>query len=75
MLKLLVYAKIDHIESTRVIEEMAKFHDYLYILFVIELLLTNVQFRGIVNDLGDLYYEILLQMTLEKAVKKRIHAI
>ena len=27
MLKLLVYAKIDHIKSTRVIEEMAKFHD------------------------------------------------
>ena len=27
MLKLLVYAKIDHIESARVIEEMAKYHD------------------------------------------------
>lgn len=27
MLKLLVYAKIDHIESARVIEEMTKYHD------------------------------------------------
>ena len=27
ILKLLVYAKINHIESGRVIEEMAKFHD------------------------------------------------
>ena len=27
MLKLLVYAKIDHMESARIIEEMAKYHD------------------------------------------------
>lgn len=27
MLKLIIYAKIDHIESARVIAEMAKYHD------------------------------------------------
>ena len=29
ILKLLVYAKVDHIESARVIEEMVKFHDMI----------------------------------------------
>lgn len=27
MLKLIIYAKINHIESARVVEEMAKYHD------------------------------------------------
>ena len=68
MLKLLVYAKIDHIESTRVIEEMAKFHD-IYKFVCDRITPDERSIQRYRNNLGS-YYEILLQMTLEKAVKK-----
>ena len=68
MLKLLVYAKIDHIESTRVIEEMAKFHD-IYKFVCDRITPDERSIQRYRNDLGS-YYEILLKMTLEMAVKK-----
>ena len=68
MLKLLVYAKIDHIESARVIEEMAKYHDiYKYVSDRIKPDERSIQrYR---NDLGR-YYEVAVQMTLKEASKK-----
>ena len=72
ILKLLVYAKIDHNESTRIIEEMAKFHDiYKFVCDRISPDERSIQrYR---NDLG-CYYEVLLQLTLEM-LEKRIHWI
>ena len=65
MLKLLVYAKIDHVESTRMIEELAKYHDiYKFVCDGITPSERTIQrYR---NDLGP-YSEVLLQMTLKKA--------
>ena len=71
MLKLLVYAKIDHIESTRVIEEMVKFHD-IYKFVCDRITPDERSIQRYRNDLGR-YYEVLLQITLEMAAKKRIH--
>ena len=68
MLKLLIYAKIDHIESARVIEEMTKYHDiYKFVCDRIKPSERSIQrYR---DELGK-YYEVLLQMTLQTAVKK-----
>ena len=68
MLKLLIYAKIDHIESARVIEEMTKYHDiYKFVCDRIKPSERSIQrYR---DELGK-YYEVLLQMTLKTAVKK-----
>ena len=68
MLKLLVYAKIDHIESARVIEEMTKYHDiYKFVCDRIKPSERSIQrYR---DELGK-YYEVLLQITLKTAVKK-----
>ena len=68
MLKLLVYAKIDHIESARVIEEMAKFHD-IYKFVCDRITPDERSIQRYRNDLGR-YYEVLLQITLEMAAKK-----
>jgi len=68
MLKLLVYAKIDHIESARVIEEMAKFHD-IYKFVCDRITPDERSTQRYRNDLGR-YYEVLLQITLEMAAKK-----
>ena len=68
MLKLLVYAKIDHIESARVIEEMTKYHDiYKFVCDRIKPSEHSIQrYR---DELGQ-YYEVLVKMTLEMASKK-----
>ena len=68
MLKLLIYSKIDHIESARVIEEMTKYHDiYKFVCDRIKPSERSIQrYR---DELGK-YYEVLLQMTLKTAVKK-----
>ncbi|WP_458405716.1 transposase [Methanobrevibacter sp.] len=68
MLKLLVYAKIDHIESARVIEEMAKYHDIYK--FVCDRIRPSERSIQRYRDEFGQYYEVLLQMTLEMAVKK-----
>ena len=68
MLKLLVYAKIDHIESARVIEEMAKYHDIYK--FVCDRIKPSERSIQRYRDEYGKYYEVLLQMTLEKASKK-----
>ena len=68
MLKLLVYAKIDHIGSTRVIEEIAKYHDiYTFECDRIKPSERSIQWY---RDEFRQYYEVLLQMTLEMAEKK-----
>ena len=68
MLKLIVYAKLDHIESARVIEEMTKYHDiYKFVCDRIKPDERSIQrYR---NNLGR-YYEVALQMTLQMAAKK-----
>ena len=68
MLKLLVYAKIDHIESARVIEEMAKYHDIYK--FVCDRIKPSERSIQRYRDEFGCYYEVLLQMTLEMAAKK-----
>ena len=68
MLKLLVYAKIDHIESARVIEEMAKYHD-IYKFVCDRITPDERSIQRYRNDLGP-YYEVLLQSTLKMAAKK-----
>ena len=68
MLKLLVYAKIDHIESARVIEEMAKYHDIYK--FVCDRIKPSERSIQRYRDEYGQYYEVLLQMTLEMAAKK-----
>ena len=68
MLKLLVYAKIDHIGSARVIEEMAKYHD-IYKFVCDRITPDERSIQRYRNDLGP-YYEVLLQSTLKMAEKK-----
>jgi len=68
MLKLLVYAKIDHIESARVIEEMAKYHD-IYKFVCDRITPSERSIQRYRNDFGP-YYELLLKMTLDFASKK-----
>ena len=67
MLKLLIYAKIDHIESAIVIEEMTKYYDiYKFVCDRIKPSERSIQrYR---DEMGK-YYEVLLQMTLKTAVK------
>ena len=68
MLKLIVYAKIDHIESARVIEEIAKYHDiYKFVCDRIKPSQCSIQRYC---DEFEQYYEVLLQMTLKMAVKE-----
>ncbi len=68
MLKLLVYAKIDHIESARVIAEMTKYHDIYK--FVCDRIKPSERSIQRYRDEFGRYYEVLLQMTLKMAVKK-----
>jgi len=67
MLKLLVYAKIDPIESARVIEEMAKYNDIYK--FVCDRIKPSERSIQRYRDEYGKYYEVLLQMTLKKALK------
>lgn len=68
MLKLLVYAKVDHIESDRVISEMAQYHDIYK--FVCDRINPSERSIQRYRDEFGRYYEVLLQMTLEMAAKK-----
>ena len=68
ILKLIVYAKLEHIESARIIAEMAKYHDiYKYVCDGITPSERTIQrYR---DNYGE-YYEQLLKMTLEIAKKE-----
>ncbi len=50
MLKLLVYAKIEHMDSARIIADMQGIMTYLS-MFVMVLLLLNVQYKDIVMNM------------------------
>ena len=65
MLKLLIYAKIEHMDSARVIADMAKYHDiFKYVCDGITPSERSIQrYR---DEYGE-YYEQLLEMTLKKA--------
>lgn len=65
MLKLLVYAKIEHVESAKYIADMAKYHEiYRYVSDDIRPSERSVQrYR---REYG-CYFEVLVQMTLKKA--------
>ena len=65
MLKLLIYAEIDHVESARMIEELSKYHD-IYKFVCDRITPSERTIQRYRNDLGS-YYELLLQMTLKKA--------
>ena len=65
MLKLLVYAKIQHIDRTSIIADMARYHDiFRYVCDDIRPSERSIQrYR---REYGR-YFEVLLQMTLKKA--------
>ena len=65
MLKLLVYAKIQHIDRTSIITDMARYHDiFKYVCDDIRPSERSIQrYR---REYG-CYFEVLLQMTLKKA--------
>lgn len=65
MLKLLIYAKIQHIDRTSVIADMARYHDiFRYVCDDIRPSERSIQrYR---KEYG-CYFEVLLQMTLKKA--------
>ncbi len=65
MFKLLIYSKINHVESTKHIADMAKYHDiYKFVCDGITPSERSIQrYR---REYGS-YFEVLLQMTLKKA--------
>mgnify|MGYP000881743458 FL=1 len=65
MLKLLIYAKIQHIDRTSIITDMARYHDiFKYVCDDIKPSERSIQrYR---REYGH-YFEVLLQMTLKKA--------
>ena len=65
MLKLLVYAKIDHIESARIIADMAKYHE-IYKFVSDEVKPSERSIQRYRREYG-CYFEVLLKMTLKKA--------
>lgn len=65
LLKLLVYAKIDHIESARIITDMAKYHE-IYKFVSDEIKPSERPIQRYRREYG-CYFEVLLKMTLKKA--------
>ena len=68
VLKLLVYAKIQHIDKESIITDMAMYHDiFKYVCDDIRLSERSIQrYR---REYGR-YFEVLLQITLKKAFDK-----
>lgn len=65
MLKLLIYAKIQHIDRTSIITDMARYHDiFKYVCDDIRPSERSIQRY---RREYDHYFEVLLQMTLKKA--------
>ena len=71
MLKLLVYSKIEHVESAKYIADMAKYHEvYKYVSDDIQPSERTIQrYR---REYG-CYYEVLVQMTLKKSFRFTIN--
>lgn len=68
MLKLLIYAKIQHIDRTSIITDMARYHDiFKYVCDDIRPSERSIQRY---RREYDHYFEVLLQMTLKKAFDK-----
>ena len=65
MLKLLVYAKIQHIDRTSIIADMAKYHDIFR--FVCDDIRPSERSIQRYRREYSRYFEVLLQMTLKKA--------
>ena len=70
MLKLLVYAKIDHIESARIIADMAKYHE-IYKFVSDEVKPSERSIQRYRREYG-CYFEVLLKMTLKKALDLKL---
>ncbi len=68
MLKLLIYAKIQHIDRTSIISDMARYHDiFKYVCDDIRPSERSIQrYR---REYGH-YFEVLLQMTLKRPLMK-----
>ena len=68
MLKLLIYAKIQHIDRTSIIADMARYHDiFKYVCDDIRPSERSIQrYR---REYGH-YFEVLLQMTLKRPLMK-----
>lgn len=67
ILKLLVYAKIKHLESAKYIANMAKYHEiYRFVSDDIRPSKRSVQ---IYRREYDCYFEVLVQMTLKKRLQ------
>ena len=73
MLKLIVYAKLEHIESDRIIADMAKYHDiYKFVCDGITPSERTIQrYR---NDYGE-YYWTITKNDIGNSQKRRIHRI
>ena len=65
MLKLLVYAKIQHIDRTSIIADMAKYHD-IFRFVCDDIRPSERSIQRYRREYGR-YFEVLLQMTLKKA--------
>lgn len=70
MLKLLVYAKMEHMDSARVIADMAKYHDIFK--FVCDGIIPSERSIQRYREEYAEYYEQLLQMTLKKASDEKL---
>lgn len=64
MLKLFIHAKMNYIESSRVIEEIVKFKD-IYKFVCDRISPDECSIQRYCNYLG-CYYEVALQMTLKR---------
>ena len=70
MLKLLVYAKIQHVESAKIIADMARYHEiYKYVSDDIKPSERSIQRYK--NEYGR-YFEVLLRLTLKKAADLKL---
>lgn len=69
MIKLLVWAKLEHMDSARIIEEMAKYHDIFK--FVCDGITPSERTIQRYRDEYGEYYELFLQMTLKKASEEK----
>ena len=73
MLKLIVYAKLEHIESARIIADMAKYHD-IYKFFCDGIMPSERTIQRYRNDYGE-YYWTITKNDIENSQKIRIHRI
>ena len=70
MLKLLIYAKIEYMDSARIIADMAKYHDIFK--FVCDGITPSERLIQRYREEYGEYYEQLLEMTLKKASNENL---